>query len=79
MVVSVAPEELTPNQKRTRKARETFHKRFKTPEEKTDFYRRMGVLGNQRRVVLTSAEAEAVVNAINVLAEVFAGPDPDKP
>ena len=68
----VTDQELSPNQKRTLAARRTFAGSFATPEEKRAHYRALGTKAAAGRLVLSASDAQAVAEAMRLLAPVMA-------
>jgi hypothetical protein len=66
--MSCATESFSPAQARTVKARETFNARFKTPDEKREYFRKLGERGNAGQVTLRAAEVAALVDAVTILS-----------
>jgi hypothetical protein len=60
-------ETLSPDQRRTLKAREALASKFATPEQKTAHYRAMAERANAGRVVLSGNEATALRDAYRLL------------
>lgn len=58
---------LTPQQRRTQRARETFAARFSTSDEKTEHFRELGQKSGQGRVVLSVDEVQALGAAYDLL------------
>jgi hypothetical protein len=65
-------ETLSPDQRRTLKAREALARKFATPEQKTEHYRAMAEKANAGRVVLSGDEATALRDAYRLLASIAA-------
>lgn len=55
--------ELTPRQRQTLAARQTFSQRFTSPEEKIEHYRALGQKSAAERIVLPAEDARAFVAA----------------
>ena len=58
---------LSPNQRRTQRAREVFAAQFPTPEARSEHYRAIGERGNTGRVVLRAEDAAALREAYALL------------
>jgi len=68
---------LSPNQRRTQRAREVFAAQFPDPEARSEFYRQIGERGNAGRVVLSAEQAAALRQAYALLAKITERlPDP---
>ncbi len=66
-------ETLTPQQRRTLKARETLAAKFATPEEKSAHYRELAEREATRRrggIVLSAEEASALAHAYDIMRSV---------
>jgi hypothetical protein len=63
-------ETLSPDQRRTLKAREALARKFATPEQKSEHYRAMAEKANAGRVVLSGDEAAALVDAYAILNKI---------
>jgi hypothetical protein len=61
---------LSPNQRRTRRAREVFAAKFPTPEARSEHYRQMAEKANAGRVVLRAEDAEALRDAYALLTKI---------
>ena len=63
---------LTPNQRRTQRARERFAARFSSPEEKSAFYRELGLKSAASRVILPAEAVTSIAEAVRLLEGVVA-------
>lgn len=72
---------LSPNQRRTERARQSFSEKFSTPEDRSEFYRSIGQRGNTGRITLAPDEASALSEAYRLLRSISAkidkSPDED--
>jgi hypothetical protein len=61
---------LTPNQRRTERAREALAAKFPDPEVRSQHYRNLAAKSNAGRVTLTATEAKAVADAFRLLSRI---------
>jgi hypothetical protein len=61
---------LSPNQRRTLRARVALAAKFPTPEARSQHYRELAARANAGRVTLTAAEAAAVADALRLLSSI---------
>ena len=63
-------EVLSPAQRHTLPARTALAAKFHSPEEKSQFYRRLAEKANAGRIVLRAEEAAALADAYRLLAKI---------
>ena len=61
---------LSPRQRQTLAARQTFAKQFASPEERSQHYRSLADKANAGRVVLSAEEASALSQAYRLLTRI---------
>ncbi|MCA9880019.1 MAG: hypothetical protein KC442_19630 [Thermomicrobiales bacterium] len=62
---------LSPNQRRTLRARERFNAKFPTPEARSEHFRQMARRAKAGRVTLSTTEVEVLSSAAAILASVL--------